>query len=125
MGHGKGADDASGELTGTATANLQSMVPIFLIVSGLAPVLFVGSASRNNEEIKCIIYISVLIALLFSTAWKVKTEGKVVCSANVTNCLYCSEVVLTFALAMVTIDRIFLGCTIVCVVCLIFTELCK
>ncbi|KAK3598968.1 hypothetical protein CHS0354_024640 [Potamilus streckersoni] len=118
--------------------NLQSMIPIFLIVSGVAPVLFGGNASSNNEESNFLAKGCSVIGLLFSIAWTiagsvwvyptwgiVKTEGYVPCTANATNCKSCNDVVLTFAFAMVTIDWILLGFFIVYVACSICAQLSK
>ncbi|KAL3857652.1 hypothetical protein ACJMK2_012299 [Sinanodonta woodiana] len=118
--------------------NMQSMIPIFLIISGLAPILLIGCTNRTNEELKVFAFSCAILVLLFNIAWTIAgsvwvypTWGKVVnkeyvpCPANATNSMSCNETVLTFAFAMVTVDWIFLGFIIFYFIFLIYNQLNK
>ncbi|KAK3592393.1 hypothetical protein CHS0354_026090 [Potamilus streckersoni] len=104
------------------------MIPIFLIVSGVAPILSGGGAKRQDENKNTAATFCALIGLSFNISWTiagsvwvyptwdmVKKDSYIQCATNATNCKSCNDVVLTFAFAMVTVDWILLGLVIIIV----------
>ncbi|KAH3786505.1 hypothetical protein DPMN_164612 [Dreissena polymorpha] len=118
---------------------LEHMIPIWLIVSGVVPILFGCSGRGNNDDSGensgggyCAKVVG-LIGLLFNMAWlicgsiwiypnygKMKADDFVPCTENITTgCTNdCHQPLLIFSVAMVTIDWIFfvlwsvlIGCT--------------
>ncbi|KAH3786435.1 uncharacterized protein LOC127841674 isoform X1 [Dreissena polymorpha] len=118
---------------------LEHMIPIWLIVSGVAPVFFGCSGRRNNDDSGeksgggCAMILGI-IGLLFNMAWlicgsvwiypnfgKMKADDFIPCTENITTgCTKdCHQPLLNFSVAMVTIDWMFfvawsvlIGCTI-------------
>ncbi|WAR21955.1 hypothetical protein MAR_016007 [Mya arenaria] len=105
---------------------LQDLVPIWLIVSGVAPIFFGGSARKQgddgDESQSPARSVCGVIGLIFNLAWlicgslwvyptfgTVNNDDFVPCIGNVTTgCSQdCHKPTLTFAFAMVTIDWIF------------------
>ncbi|KAL3880711.1 hypothetical protein ACJMK2_032931 [Sinanodonta woodiana] len=109
---------------------LQYMIPIFLIVSGVSPILSGGGARRNNENKNTAGTICALIGLFFNTSWTIagsvwvyptwdmiKNGKNIHCATNSTSCKTCNDVVLTFAFAMVTVDWIIIGLVLFIIFC--------
>lgn len=110
--------------------DLERMIPIFLIVSALAPILFGGFGRQNDEDSSGAGTGCGIIGFLFSLAWliagsvwvygtwsKVHADTYIPCpKVNATaGCTQgtCNETLLTFSFAMVIIDWIFFGLYIV------------
>ncbi|KAL3879024.1 hypothetical protein ACJMK2_031341 [Sinanodonta woodiana] len=113
---------------------LQTMIPIFLIISGLAPVFSGGGARRNKENKNTAATLCVSIGLFFNIGWTIagsvwvyptwnmiKKGSKLQCATNTTNtttiCKSCNDVVLNFAFAMVTVDWVVIGLVIIVITC--------
>ncbi|KAL3857653.1 hypothetical protein ACJMK2_012300 [Sinanodonta woodiana] len=116
--------------------SLQSMIPISMIVSGLLPVFLIVSGNRNKKESKFTGFLCGLIALLLNIVWTVaesawvypawdtwKSRGNVSCAASEMNCKSCNEALLKFAVAMVTLDWIFLAIITTYIFCVVYTQL--
>ncbi|KAH3884626.1 uncharacterized protein LOC127837876 [Dreissena polymorpha] len=118
---------------------LKNMIPVWLIVSGVAPVFFCCSGRCNIDEsgeksgVGCAMILGI-IRLLFNLAWlicgtvwiypnvgKMNADDFIPCTKNITTgCTNdCHRPLLNFSVAMVTMDWIFfvlwsvlIGCTI-------------
>ncbi|XP_060608062.1 uncharacterized protein LOC132760163 [Ruditapes philippinarum] len=112
--------------------SIEKLIPIWLIVSGCAPILFGGMGKQSGEDggdtNPCAIVCGV-IGFLFNLAWlicgsvwvypnynTVTADDYVQCTANITTgCTEgnCDKNLITFAFAMATLDWIFMGLWIV------------
>lgn len=105
---------------------LEQMIPIYLIVSGLAPLLFGGCRRKEEgQETSLGSVVCSIVGLLFNIAWlicgsvwvythfgKLNDVDFTRCEGNVTTgCLdeICDKDLITFAFASITIDWVFMG----------------
>ncbi|KAL4240293.1 hypothetical protein ACF0H5_001086 [Mactra antiquata] len=102
--------------------DIQHLIPIYLIVSAIAPLIFSSLGFGNDENDKlCAICCSILgfiftvIWQICGTVWIYPNYGKLIkydftpCTGNqTTDCTHgdCNQSLITFAVAMVTIDWI-------------------
>lgn len=124
--------------------DIQYLIPIYLIVGGVSPILLGGFGRRGDDDesggnIGSLI--CGVIGFLFNIAWlicgsvwvypnygKLSEVDFVVCKENVTVLCVdkgCNETLLTFAFAVVTIDWIFMGLMVVLIAFLIGSLFCK
>lgn len=105
--------------------DIEYLIPIYLIVSGVAPIFFGGFGRQDDSNDNLCGPVCGVIGLLFNLAWLIcgsvwvyPNFGKLnavdfkQCTANVTdNCLTasCNKDLATFAFAAVTIDWFFMG----------------
>ncbi|XP_045200489.1 uncharacterized protein LOC123554421 [Mercenaria mercenaria] len=119
--------------------SIEDLIPVWLIVSGCAPILFGGFGKQNNEDSgdgnNLCGTICGVIGFLFNLAWlicgsvwvypnygKVTADDFTPCTGNVTTgCTQgdCNKSLITFAFAMATLDWIFMGLWIALIGCLI------
>ncbi|XP_060604325.1 uncharacterized protein LOC132757148 [Ruditapes philippinarum] len=111
--------------------DIRFMIPIYLIVSGLAPLYFTKLICGGDDSSDCSLWQICwsIVGFLFCLAWlicgsvwvyptysTVMAEDFRPCTATITeNCSYgtCDTVIIKFAFAMVTLDWIFLVLMIV------------
>ncbi|XP_045200485.2 uncharacterized protein LOC123554417 [Mercenaria mercenaria] len=104
--------------------SIEKLIPIYLIVSGLAPIFFGGFGRKNEDESSSLSgLVCGILGGLFNLAWLICGSvwtyphfGKLIdftkCEGNVTTgCLdkICNKNLITFAFASVTIDWMFMG----------------
>ncbi|XP_060608061.1 uncharacterized protein LOC132760162 [Ruditapes philippinarum] len=118
--------------------SIEYLIPIWLIVSGCAPILFGGMGKQSNDEdgdSNMCAQVCGAIGFLFNLSWlicgsvwvypnynTVTADDFVQCTANITtNCTEgnCDKSLITFAFAMATLDWIFMGLWIVIIGCMI------
>ncbi|XP_052251201.1 transmembrane protein 272-like isoform X1 [Dreissena polymorpha] len=105
--------------------DIEKMIPIYLIVSGVVPLFFSSFSRRDEDRGFGVADICGLLAFLFNTAWlvcgsiwvypnygKLTSDQYIPCSETVKHhCVRgtCSMTFMTFAFSMVTIDWICFG----------------
>ncbi|KAL4219832.1 hypothetical protein ACF0H5_020244 [Mactra antiquata] len=122
---------------------IEKMIPIYLIVSGVAPIFFGGSSRNKDEDSESgslARTICGFIGLLFNIAWLIcgsiwvyPNYGKVnsdlpPCTGNMTTgCIQetCNKSLFTFAFAMVTIDWVLICLWIALIGCTLARYCCK
>ncbi|XP_060584461.1 uncharacterized protein LOC132740554 [Ruditapes philippinarum] len=119
--------------------SIEKYVPIYLVVSGLAPLMFSGLSCRGNGDVEtccqlicgCFGFLFSFIWLICGTAWVYPTYGVVmskdfkVCKLNeTTGCSHgdCDKSLLRFAFAMVTIDWLLIAMWIGLIAWLIYKD---
>lgn len=122
--------------------DIEKMIPIFLIVSAVAPMLFGGLGKRNEDDSLGFGTICGVIGFLFNLAWLIAgsvwvygtwalihSDTYVPCSKvnRTEGCTpgTCHNTLLTFSFAIVTIDWVFTGLWIVVIGCMILRACAK
>ncbi|XP_045200409.2 transmembrane protein 272-like isoform X2 [Mercenaria mercenaria] len=109
--------------------SIERFIPIYLIVSGVAPIVFGGFGRRDDDEPNLSGNFCGVLGILFNVAWLIcgsvwvyPNYGKLndvdftTCSSNkTTECLdeICDKDLMKFAISAVTIDWVFIGFWIV------------